>query len=121
MEGSLLLLCGGERGADRRAADPWLAMLRVVAQRSRGSILVQTGPLRVCPSGRVLVVQARQADDPIGPVTAAAVWLGPLTGPEQLAAVRTWLTAGGLPGAPLPAALRPVRFMPFSLPAAALN
>lgn len=89
-----MLLCGGQQSADRVAADPWLAMLRVVVRGSPGSVLVQTDRLGSCPPGRVLVIQPRRADDPIGPVTAAAVWLGPLASDEQLETVRTWLTGG---------------------------
>lgn len=120
MEGILVLLCGGERYADR-VNDPWLEMLRVIVRRSRGSVLVQTDCLAPHLPGRVLVVQPRRADDPVGPVTAHAVWLGPLDGDAQLEAVRGWLGAGGPGGEPLPAALRSLRLVPVPLPAASLN
>jgi hypothetical protein len=121
MEGFLVVLFSGERCADRGAGDPWLAMLRDVVRGSRGSVLVQTGRLGPRLPGRLVVVQPRHPDDPVGPITAAAVWLGPLTSADQLEALRGWLSAGGPACAPLPAVLVPVRFVPVRLPVASLN
>lgn len=116
VEGFLALLCGGGREAD----DRWLAMLKEVVRRSPGSVLVRSGPVGGF-AGRVLVVQSRRADDPVGLITPAAVWLGPLSRRDQLQAVRTWLSAGGLACARLPAVLRPLRLVPVPLAVASPN
>lgn len=137
-DGSMVVVCGGPQcvavgppaeqpsatpaRAEHPAADTWqrwLALLAAAVRRTSGAVLLRTGCLGVCSPGAVVVVQPLRAGQPVGPITAAAVWLAPLTRDEQVAAVCSWLSAGGPERAPLPGRLRslhvvPVRVLPPS-------
>ncbi|GLY64800.1 hypothetical protein [Amycolatopsis taiwanensis] len=100
--------CGHEHG--RSVVDG----LRGCVRRQRHGVLVSTGCLlgrlgchalgrSARPAGALLVVQPCSVDrQPFG----LPIWIGPLSGEDDLAAVRRWLDTAHLDPARLPAGLR---------------
>lgn len=110
------ILCHGPAcGPDPEPDEGPLGALRECVRRNRHGVLISAGCLLdrlTCrtvagtaqrPAGPLLVVQPCRNDrSPIGP----AHWLGPLSTPDDIAAVCRWLDAGDLSILALPAHLR---------------